>query len=168
MPVYKWVHEDKQDEVLYVGSTNDMRRRKYEHKQQCRLNNSPFHRWINEKQCWEQLRMEVIEKCADEIRVDRELHWWLELKPKFGNIPRGQSEAAMLKQRELSRIRSRKWSRNNPDYQKNYKKENCVKVKKQARKPWHCEVCNCTVQHKYQAGHKKTQKHLRNLSKKPS
>lgn len=88
--VYKWVHEDRPDEVLYVGSTFDLMQRYNKHVQLFRGVGplGPFQRHVHEERFdIDDMHMVVLEKydgLEKKELVKKEREYQDKLKPCFG------------------------------------------------------------------------------------
>ena len=89
--VYMWYDPRiKHESVLYVGSTVDFKHRRRVHRCSFRGKNmQPLHRACRDR--YEHLKMEIIETCPAEKKLERETFWWDLLKPLFGRRPTGRT-----------------------------------------------------------------------------
>ena len=122
--VYKWIHKDRPEIVLYVGSTSQTLHQRYTaHKAQLKYKPSPLHIWINEQSCWNDMQMIPIAKVMFYIisqLKEQEYKFQELMQPKFGlravvpaDVKRIRHRDGMRRHRERSRERinklERKW-----------------------------------------------------------
>jgi len=99
--VYMWYDIRNPSEVLYVGATVDFKKRRRHHIGRFKGKSNPrtFHRACSDR--FQHSKMEAIEKCSLENKLERETFWWDLLKPMYGNRPRRTKE-------EVKKYRSEK------------------------------------------------------------
>lgn len=82
--VYKIYCNNPDVEDIYVGSTVDLKKRLYQHKNSCKNGLSPVHRFINENGGLENWCVEILEEfciCNKKHLLERERFWYDKLKP---------------------------------------------------------------------------------------
>ena len=109
MSIYKIYKEG--DDNFYIGSTNDFKRRKINHRKNCKIRNYKLYNYINENGGWDNFKMEVLEYCLE--YQEREVELIKQLQPS---------------------LNTRLYNCNEKEYQKKYRKkyheENKDKVSK--------------------------------------
>ena len=113
MSIYKIYKEG--DDNFYIGSTNDFKRRKINHRKNCKIRNYKLYNYINENGGWDNFKMEVLEYCLE--YQEREVELIKQLQPS---------------------LNTRLYNCNEKEYQKKYRKkyheENKDKVSKWCKK----------------------------------
>jgi len=133
--IYKLVKNDDYDnENIYVGSTTDFIRRKYEHKASCcnennKLYNFKVYQIIRENGGWGEWNMIEIEKfpCNDNNEAHaREEYWRCEFNARL-NTNRA------FRTKEVIKEHKNQYYTKNIDKIKEYRTENAEKIKKQSK-----------------------------------
>lgn len=185
--VYKWVHEDKPDEVLYVGSTLTLINRFENHMYQFQNNNAvqgPLQRYVYENKLHDGMHMVILETIKDWTKplIMYERQWQDVLDPRFGRKATCTDEDKR-KYRERKYVKEyhkayaaanwdrimthkKKWRDNNPDKRleinRRYYKMNRGKINERNRKSLavriNCE-CGCVVSRRNMSRHRKSTVH---------
>lgn len=125
--IYKLKHnEDFNNEYIYIGSTTNFIKRKYDHKYRCNNSRTNEHnhkkyKYIRNNGGWDMWNMILIEKypCADKREAERREREWIDFyKSKLNtNLPFLTNNYVDLKEYQK-------------EYQKNYREVNKKKSKK--------------------------------------
>ena len=134
--IYKLVHKDDIDnENVYIGSTTDFIKRRYNHKSCChnqKTQKQKKYQYINENGGWENWVMIEIEKypCEDFNEASaRERYWYEKLKSTLNDkYPQRSTVEYSKHNTEKTQTRCKEWYENNKEhhaeYQKKYRQEN--------------------------------------------
>ena len=132
--IYKIQHIDK-DELLYVGSTTDFRRRKNTHKQSCKRGTIKLYEMIRDNGGWDKFNMVVIKEfcCenAEQARAEED-RIMREMKANMNSYRAYLTEEERTQQ---NREYSEQYRENNKEkikeYDEQYREQNKEKIKQQ-------------------------------------
>jgi hypothetical protein len=172
--IYKIAH--RYSPYVYIGSTTNFNRRKYQHKECCNNEKSPkynikLYQTIRECGGWDNFQMVLVAKCPCDDK--KELHAkefeYQQLfdanmntinavfdSKKYYQKHRVKLNERNKKNREINREK-------NNEYMKNYMKKYNQKNKKKLSEKIECE-CGCVVSGWYLKDHIKSPKHLKLMS----
>jgi hypothetical protein len=176
--IYKIQHIDK-DELLYVGSTTDFRRRKNTHKQSCKRGTIKLYEMIRDNGGWEMFNMVIIKEfcCENAEQARREEDRIMrEMKANMNMIRAYLTEEERTQQ---NREYSEQYRENNKErikqyqeqYQEQYRKEENKEHRKEYDKQYREQnkeklnkkiicVCGCQIVERNLPRHLKTMKHI--------
>jgi len=155
--IYKLCCKDLNVKEIYVGSTCNFTRRKGEHKSYChndkdRHYHLKVYKFIRDNggfQNWDMILVEEYPCENKQQKLQRERYWYEELK-------------ASLNYDYPARIK-KEWYEDNKEFVKKYQEANKEKISERKKTKVICE-CGEEVGKSHLARHKKSQKHLENLS----
>jgi hypothetical protein len=166
--IYKIVPKDLNLNYVYVGSTTDFVKRKYQHKFSCKTlgdchYNYKLYKTVRENGGWEEFDMIEIEKypCNDRNEcLCRERYWFEELQANMNKYnPIRNSEEYKIK--DLEEFKQMKKEKN-----LRYRIKNDEILKKKKKICHVCELCQGKYQNTSKARHFKSKKHLDSVNNK--
>ena len=165
--VYKLRHKDDLKETnIYIGHTNDMKQRKYNHRCRCEnINDAAYnqkkYKYIRDNGGWENWEILEIEKCdSKEEAISAEDYLYDLLKPTLNTVAPYNSPEENKKLRIET---CQKWRTDNPERHKESRKKTREKYKDRYNAKQNAVVtCECGLQSRYGdiARHRKTQRHI--------
>lgn len=159
--IYGIHHIDSEDDILYIGSTNNLNNRISLHKnnsknENCKLYNSSLYKFVRTyDNKWDDFifkTLETLECVRKKDALDREKVYILQFKTNEKHNKQIPTNFINIGRKEYNA----KWNSENKEYFKNYYLN---KVKEMI---FHCPYCDymCNISHK--ARHEKTKKHINN------
>ena len=153
--IYKIQHEDDES-LVYVGSTNNFTKRKYNHKYSCNNPNKEYNKklyqLIRDNGGWECFRMVQVKEfpCKNKREAEKEEdRIMMEMKANMNDIRASRSRAE---------YHSDKRDKINK-YKKQYYIKNRDKILEELKEKNTCE-CGCVVSKNNTPRHKQSKKHL--------
>jgi hypothetical protein len=150
------------DEIIYIGSTNDIKQRYSKHKSNCynengRDYNFPLYQYMRDNNGFENFKFKKLCDIDEEYRKITEQFYIDTFKPKCNVLN------VVFDKKKYDR----EHKENNKEYYKEYR-EKRKDWKKEYDKEYrklkvYCEFCNCDVKRKTLERHKKSIKHINNL-----
>ena len=153
--IYKIVCDDCPD-FVYVGSSKNIRSRRYSHKHHCIGSNYKLYKTIREYGGWDNWRMVVIHKCDESVQTKIQaciieedyrvkLKAELNMKRAYSNkqtkieqnrIYKHTHKEEIQKYRDINKDKSKEYYNNNKDKYKEYNDVNKDKVRQQ-KQEWY-------------------------------
>jgi len=166
------------DEVKYVGSTVDFKRRLKRHKHCCYSINSgktnyPLYQYIRETGAWNKFKFKIeftyhniTLKELEKHEADRILEFGID--NLFNTVvPFRTNKQWRIDNEKILKLKNKKWRIDNEAKlkldKKKYYQDNKVKIKANSLKNWYCELCDNTIRLNKKARHIKNNTHLSNL-----
>lgn len=179
--IYKIVHKENKEDVLYIGHTTNFRKRKNHHKTTCNNNtniNSHSHykiyKYIRENGGWDCFVMSEVEKYPSKSKSkvrEREQYWFNQFNPILNNKKAFSTEDEIkeyyLSYPQVNKEKRQKWE--NEYYKKNkekivnYHKEWYIANKNKLKEVVLCE-CSQYVTRNCLTRHKKSKQHLNSIN----
>ena len=178
--IYKLCHQnDLENENIYVGSTTNVRRRKWDHKHNCnnekaRDYNFPVYQYIRAKGNWDEWQMIFIEKypCNGKEELEIRERYYIELlKSKLNkNIPnRTQKEYRKINKEKIAKYKNQygqEHKNEKKEYDKKYREDNKEEILEKKKQRYEknykqkviCDNCGCEITKHNLNHHKKTKK----------
>ena len=189
--IYKIQHIDKED-LLYVGSTTDFRRRKAEHKHNCKTKKTKLYEMIRYNGGWNEFNMVVIknfccnngeEAKAEEDRIIREMKCNMNMiRAYISNEEKKELEKEYNKQYQennkerLKEYDKQYYEQNREEFlerQKKHYEQNKEKIKERQKEYYERNkekhnkkiicVCGCEIMARNKTAHRRTNKHRKIL-----
>ncbi len=116
--IYRMWHPDF-PELLYIGSTTDLRDRKWKHKS----GNSPVHKFIRDNNIdFETIQFEIISKMHFKTKEHAWKHerYWIE---SYDAIENGQNEILPWKSKKETLESQKQWQKDNPEKMKEQRRK---------------------------------------------
>lgn len=122
--IYKIECNDTDKNIIYVGSTTNFKKRKYQHKTNCETKNKSYnffiYQQIRDNGGWNNFTMSIVEEYKDcENRTqqfEREQYWYNIIKPTMNS-----QKPSITK--EEQKTYCKEWINNNKEHYKELKKE---------------------------------------------
>ena len=179
--IYKIYCKDKDIEDVYIGSTNNIKKRMYNHKQVCNDENSKeYNRYkyifIRENGNWSNWTYEIMCECPSEDRYKME-RWYIEntantnlnkhIPNRSGKEYRELNKKKIKEYRELNKDKMKEYRELNKDKikenVKQYRELHKDKIKEYREKTYDCE-CGGKYTYIHKQRHFKTIKHQKFIS----
>jgi len=172
--IYKIKHnEDYDDENIYIGSTCDIIKRRYNHKTHCnnendREYNKPLYQYIRENGGWDAFILIKIHdyKCNSKNELKVEERRMIDmLKPKLNKcIPTRSQKEWYEDNKEVILEKNKKYREVNKEVilekKKDYYEDNKEVIAEKMKEIVKCDICGAESNKGHLARHKKTQKCL--------
>ena len=171
--IYKIYCKDKDIEDVYIGSTNNITRRMYQHKQCCYNENQKEYNkykytFIRENGNWSNWTYEIICQCTSEDRYKME-RWYMENTANTNLNKQIPSRTVKEYYKEYNQLNKKKikeyqkdWCDVNKDkikeQKKQYRELHKAKISEQKNKKYDCE-CGGKYTHVHKNQHLKSKKH---------
>ena len=162
--------KDVNDEIIYVGSTNDMKKRYNNHKGVCNNeNNYPVYQYMRDNNGIENFKFKKICDIDEEYRRITEQFYIDTFKPKCNTYN------AIVDNKEYKKEYNKVYYEKNKEYKKEYDKKNKDKKNKRQKEYREknkekmkenrvcCRACRCELRRSDLQRHFRTQKHIKNL-----
>jgi len=164
---------------IYIGSTNDYKRRQYNHKYNCnnpnsRVHNIKLYRFIRSKGGFDKFKFEVIEDCEEKDKIELESIYYDLFNPELNTRKYDFDEKEYKKEyykenKEKKKEYKKKYYKENKEKIKEYREINKVKIIEE-RKDYYeknkeklcCRACRCEITKLNFKKHCKTKKHIAN------
>jgi len=188
--IYKLCCNNTDIKDIYIGSTTDFTRRKYDHKSNCNTTtkteyNYKVYQFIRENNGWDNWNMILVENfpCESKLELNKRERYWIETMESKLNcrIPSRTDKEYYNDNRQVIIENKKIFYQDNKDKIKEYQKEyrdknkelinennkkyqikNDNKIKEQAREKVQCE-CGSIVSKDFLTKHRKRPKHLKLL-----
>ena len=184
--IYKIACKDANIEDIYIGSTCNFIKRRYQHKTGCNNPNDKKHnlyvyRFIREKGGWDNWDIYMIEQfnCSTKIQKEQVERGWIEsMKPTLNKrVPAIYQTGDMYSESEYNKgyyeqnrdriIENNKaYQKQNRDkiveYHKGYYEQHKEESKVYRQKTIHCPQCDHMINLHNRAHHNKTKRHIKN------
>jgi hypothetical protein len=169
--IYKLCHlDDLENENIYIGSTTNFRRRKWQHKNACsNENNKEYnystYQFIRDNGNWYEWQMIPIEvfPCNDKKELEVRERYHIELlNPKLNkNIPtRTDKEYWNINKERINQQNKENYYKN-IEQRKQYREANKAKIKEYKSEKLICEYCGCESTKNHLKRHQNTKKCLK-------
>jgi hypothetical protein len=158
--VYKICCKDPQLTDIYIGSTCDLRRRKWSHKSVCNNENNTHYnkyayQFIRNNGGWDNWEIIVVEECNIENKTQlrqRERHWLETLKASLNKCVPARTVQEYQKQYQQEHKEQLS------EYQKQYRQEHKEQIEQRRSVIINCD-CGSSIKKKNIIRHYKTNKH---------
>jgi predicted GIY-YIG superfamily endonuclease len=171
--IYKIQHIDK-DELLYVGSTTDFRRRKNRHKSDCKRGTIKLYEMIRDNGGWQMFNMVIIKEfcCenaeqarAEEDRIMREMKCNMNMirAHTTSEEKRQQKKEYFEQNKQQKKEYDEQYYENNKEKKKEYVKEyyeqNREEINEKRKQKLICD-CGCEIRKDNLQRHLRSMKHI--------
>ena len=178
--IYKLVCRDLSIKDVYVGSTKDMRQRKYVHKSDCnnvngRGYNYNVYQFIRAHGGFDNWNMILVETVRFNIRAElhaRERHWYEQLNATLNSeVPnrmyqewyQANKETIAAQKKRYQQANKAKIAAQKKRYQQANKKAIAAYQHQYGKQRIKCDFCGCTISQGNKAQHIKTKMHQTNF-----
>ena len=177
--IYKICCLDTTIKDIYIGSTCNFSRRKYQHKNLCNDENNKdynikVYKFIRDNGGWINWNMIQIKEFSCENKREKETEERKcieELKPTLNvNIPTRSEKEWRIENKETLREKQKIYQKldyvkqKKETYTKNHRKEKQEYDKQYRKIKIKCDICNCSVSKHHFKRHLKSKKHINNIS----
>jgi len=155
--VYKIYCKDSNITECYIGSTNDLQTRKYNHKNNCNNNNSPsynfkVYKFIKNNGGWDNWDFEILEETNEDLK-QLEKQYILTIKPELNSRIEARTKKEYYEDNKEKIL----------EYKKKYRENNKEKIQKFCKLKFKCE-CGGKYYYNNKTNHEKTKKHQKFIS----